>query len=110
MVLEREVGYEPSAGVIGWKAWYTNDRFYSSATDSWTALPNSGVLVIMLYFSGILRRVLAGTEYYVLDGGEFNHKHTLPPSGEVKRAPATLIPDAEFNAIYDAAMEDFVIP
>ncbi len=102
--------YDPSTGVVGWKAWYDGDRFFTSATTAWAALPALGVLVIMLYFAGGLRRVMAGTEYYVLDGSAYNHEPTLPTSGAVKQAPAELIPEAEFNVIYSTAMADFTAP
>ena len=102
--------YEPSTGVVGWKAWYTNNRFYSSATSTWTILPNFGVLVIMLYFADGTRRVMGGTEYYVWDANGFNHKPVMPTAGEVKRAPVLVIPEADFNVIYDTAMADYELP
>ena len=102
--------FEPSTDVVGWKAWYTTDRFYTSAETRWDDLPSLGVLVIMLYFGERIRRVMAGTEYYASDGSRFSHQHEPHDWGKECRAPVSLIPMDEFNAVYDAAMADFEIP
>ncbi|KKM85738.1 hypothetical protein LCGC14_1286050 [marine sediment metagenome] len=35
--------------IIGWKVWYTKDRFYSSRETKWKDLPEDGFLVGMVY-------------------------------------------------------------
>jgi hypothetical protein len=36
--------------VVGWKAWYTRYRVYSSDIHTWEELPKEGVLVVLIYF------------------------------------------------------------
>lgn len=102
--------HEPSTDVLGWKAWYTNKRFYTSRETRWVDLPTFGVLVVMLYFGGVYRRVMASTEHYTSDGERYNHANAPLTWGSVKRAPKKLIEQTEFDRLYDVAMTDMEMP
>ena len=36
-------------GIVAWRAWYTGERVYDSASCRWEDLPAEGVLVVLLY-------------------------------------------------------------
>lgn len=57
--------------VVGWRAWYTNGRTFSSANETWTELPSDGVLGIILYEKGhtpnkneLYRLIMVGEDWY----------------------------------------------
>jgi len=57
--------------VIGWRAWYTGGKTFSSVDDTWEGMPNDGVLGVVLYEKGhnpskneIYRLILVGEDWY----------------------------------------------
>lgn len=66
--------------VVGWKAWYTQNRVYSSSVHNWEELPKEGVLVVMVYFdekaSGgeHLREIIKGRRRYFKAVGSSNNE------------------------------------
>lgn len=51
--------------VVGWRAWYTGGRVYSSAETCWEDLPANGVLVVLAYErTRPYRRLLSGASLY----------------------------------------------
>lgn len=53
--------------VIGWRAWYTNDRIFDSRQVTWSSLPRDGVLGVVVYFSDGFRKIVDGGDWYYLD-------------------------------------------
>lgn len=63
--------------VDGWRAYYTDDRQYDSVTDTWTTLPDDGLLVVVVYFDaysgdGDVQHTFIhdGADWYGYDGAE----------------------------------------
>lgn len=57
--------------VIGWRAWYTNERVFDSKITHWKFLPKDGVITIMLFLNKRnkttkfpLRRQMYGDYYW----------------------------------------------
>lgn len=63
--------------VAGWRIWYTDDRVFDSDEADWRALPDDGVLTLVIYydeFSGRdnsvrQRLILNGQDWYFYDPG-----------------------------------------
>ena len=97
--------------------WYTDQRIDVSSVDEWTAAPDIGVICVMEHFENGTHEIHANAEFYYYDP----HIHRVcrtkgwdaatacpppPHAVGVKRAPAAMIPDAEYEAIKDAAMAE----
>lgn len=99
----------------GWKAWYTDGRVFSSSSTTWTDLPESGVLGVVIYREGEYRDLVYGGDWYYLgDDGEptATETHTewgkwVPkpdaPSDEIKQAEA--VSDEYWDQIQTEMME-----
>lgn len=55
--------------VVGWRAWYTEERRFSSADTDWTELPVDGVLVIVVYYDDGDRKHFDHREWYFHEPG-----------------------------------------
>ena len=66
--------------VVGWKAWDTQNRVYSSDVHSWEELPKEGALVVMVYFDELdsggkhYREILKGRRRYFKAVGSSNNE------------------------------------
>lgn len=49
---------------IGWRAWYTGGRVFSSNETAWRDLPDDGVLVVRVYLNDKTSRLMSGADYY----------------------------------------------
>lgn len=59
--------------VIGWKAWYTNDRQYNSIDHNPKDLPDTGLLFIKEFGdNGRYFRVLDGGDWYYYEDGRWH--------------------------------------
>lgn len=105
--------------VVAIRAWYAGGRTYASrgiALDAfWAALPETGVLAIMLYEDKAtpagypMRRLLSGRDRYYRAGAIFAHTDAaedeirrLAPWPEIKRGD--LVSDGEYEAVIRQAM------
>jgi hypothetical protein len=96
-----------------WRAWYTGRRvFFGEGLEDWRALPDDGVLTVMLYHEDGTRRVQQGNDFYFAapsDAGEvFGHSDDLDiegryPGASVKRGMWTT--DAEMGRVGREAIE-----
>lgn len=56
--------------VIGWRAWYDDDQVYDSRKTDWPALPDDGLIIVMVYFDENTsvgkpyRQALQGYDWY----------------------------------------------
>lgn len=86
--------------IRGWVAYYSGGVKYSSADTAPTALPQTGMLVWMLYFTDGTRRVLHGNDrYFFFDDGsdEGIFANTDESSAEIlSRYPGAYIIEGEF--------------
>ncbi len=61
--------------VMGWRAWYADGAVYSSLDMDWDALPDDGVISVVLYFDeptpagSPLRRIMEGHDFYFKAAG-----------------------------------------
>jgi len=63
--------------VKGWRVWYGDGSVYDSKQATWEALPNDGIVYIVLYFKELIkhsqlpyRRELSGYDYYFKSDGK----------------------------------------
>lgn len=110
--------------VIGWKVWFADGRVAAGATpEEWAALPEDGVLIVMLYYDEFTeadpelryRRILQGNDSYWLSRGEADHIYGQSdeaaaaiceryPGAVVKRGKWT--DDESYRLAAEAAMTD----
>lgn len=94
-----------------WRVWYDDGTTYTSAT-KWDDLPEFGIICVMEYdavgWDKNGAEIHANTEYYWLDSpsGRIRHSNVAPSitTALIKRAPVTMIPYAEYDAMKDAAI------
>lgn len=55
--------------MIGWKAWFTEGRTFTSKDSNWEDLPNDGVLAVLVFEGGIYTRYADGQDYYFMHEG-----------------------------------------
>jgi hypothetical protein len=71
--------------VARFRAWYTEGRVFDGASfEDWRALPDDGVLTVMLWFGNGTRRVEQGNDFYwaTPDG---IWAHSDEPQDEIER-------------------------
>lgn len=92
---------------------YTALRNFASTRTDWANLPEFGVICVMEYdvpgWDAGGAEIHANREYYWLADGRIHHSDTRPvgvAANMIKRAPITMIPDADYAAIKDAAMQE----
>jgi hypothetical protein len=81
--------------IVGWRAWYADWSVYDSKKMDWADLPDSGVVIVMLYYaerssSGKrYRDVLSGADWYFRAGTAYgtNHDSHIDPGQWVDPAP-----------------------
>lgn len=68
-----------------WRAWYTEGRvFDGQGFEDWLALPDDGVLTVMLWFEDGTRRVEQGNDQYWATP-EGIYAHSDDPTEEIER-------------------------
>lgn len=92
------------------RAWYTEGRVYEGhGYDDWCALPDDGVLTVMLYHADGTRRVEQGNDYYwATPDGIYGHSDDQQiedryPGASVKRGKWTT--DEEMGHVARVAIE-----
>lgn len=102
-------------GMLGWRAYYTNNRIYDSARNTWAELPAEGVLLVV-EFRVTGRTIYSGGDWYWLYDGTFGYRKAAPwgdhaPKPDhiaclscIKRGVG--VPDDEFHAVYNTAWTD----
>jgi hypothetical protein len=97
--------------VTRWRAWFVGgDTLDGQTFADWQALPDDGVLSVMLWFADGTRRVMQGNDFYfVTPNGVFGHNdhpqeetERRYPGASVKRGMWTT--DAEMNRVAAEAM------
>lgn len=56
--------------LIGWKAYYDDEKEYSSKDVEWKDLPLNGLLVVVEFYSDGTKEKHYNKDYYVLDEGK----------------------------------------
>lgn len=109
----------PITGVHSWRVYYKGGAVYDSTKTAWTALPRTGVLLVMLYFDPDpkLRRYMSGSDWYFCQPNngdpilgslgydsqrDKNYVETRYPGADVIEGIWTT--DAEMRSVIDAAM------
>lgn len=110
---------------VGWKAWYSGGHKYSAATTTWAELPETGVLLIQLYFDKRgknsrlpYRQTYSSDDYFWLKGddmgalsqavvGSCRHEE-MTPEKIVEKYPGAIIKRGIWvsGEEFDAAMQD----
>lgn len=55
--------------MLGWRTWYADGAVYSSSRTTWVALPELGVVVVVVYYDAF---TAGGVQYRrILDGGDW---------------------------------------
>ena len=60
--------------ILGWKAWYTQNRVYSSTETTWENLPKKGVLFVVVFYATGSREILNGVRRYFQATGSSGNK------------------------------------
>lgn len=106
--------------VVGWSAWFTSGRVFHSTTSTWAALPDQGVLLVMVFYDsvygkGVFRRrgMRHGRDHYVMvppgaKGTEFVNTNELVTSLAVKYPSASvkfgkMVSNEEMDRVQTAA-------
>jgi len=62
--------------IIGWKAWYTDNRVYRSSLDKWDDLPKVGCLYVLVFFNELdtsetqhYKEIISGNRRYFMATG-----------------------------------------
>lgn len=115
--------------VIGWKAWYADGSVYvGKSREDWAALPDDGVLVVMLYHDELVesyarpefegqrsRRIMSGNDCYWISDGPADHIYgqaDASPEQVRERYPGALVKtgrftdDDTFKRVQEEAMAD----
>jgi hypothetical protein len=98
--------------VARWRAWFTKGRVFDGRTfEDWRALPDDGVLSVMLWFDDGTRRVQQGNDFYfATPDGVFGH-NDHPPQETIERYPGASVKrgmwttDAEMEQVAKEAIE-----
>lgn len=98
--------------VVRFRAWYTEGRvFDGSGFKDWQALPDDGVLTVMLWFANGTRRVEQGNDFYwATPEGLYAHSNDAPEEIERRYLGASVkrgkwVTDAEMEQVASAALE-----
>lgn len=104
--------------VIGWRAYYTEDREYVSNEDDWMDLPDDGLLIVVLYgirqdLDGnehVHRRIRAGYDWYFhVPDTTLYAGNNDPPDEIMTRYPRAILkrgkwaPEDEYRHVYEMA-------
>jgi hypothetical protein len=104
---------DPARIVVGWRAWYSDGKVFSSKTTRWHVLPADGVLIIILYYADARRRIMQGADYYFIASGVADAiygESGEPPEAIVARYPDAIVKrgrwtdDATYAAVLEVAM------
>ena len=102
--------------IIGFRAWYENDRIFDSKNTEWGDLPNDGLIVVMLYES---RRLKGDNGHYRIRMANSSFYWVVPPNildvfhddeDPTERYPGAIIklgkwvPHEEYEAVVDSSM------
>jgi hypothetical protein len=97
--------------VARWRAWYTEGRIFDGeGFEDWQALPDDGVLTVMLWFANGTRRIEQGNDsYFATPEGIYGHSNETVaeiepryPGASVKRGKWTT--DAEMDRVTTEAI------
>lgn len=103
--------------VLGWRAYYTRERVFSSVEYSWRELPSQGILGIVVFHEKPYRSLIYGGDWYFFKNGAPSATQTGewgtwidPPDvpDDVLKKSATRIDD--FDSVLDQMMEDKTWP
>lgn len=101
--------------VVGWKAFYTLDRVFSSENSNWADLPSAGIVGVVVYYEKPYRDILTGGDWFYLEGecpdstgthdnfGDYVDPPSVPED-ELKKG--VMIPDDDFQKIRSRMTED----
>lgn len=99
-------------GVAGWRVWFKGGSVYDSGV-SWSSLPPTGCLLVMVYFDPRGRRYMSGSDWYFLqetdDGpiiGSLGFDSRLHLDDVWSRYPGAVILEGEWTT--DKEMADVV--
>ena len=93
--------------VIGWKAWYTEQRKFDSRQTAWADLPDDGVLLLMLYFDSRdgqkrpKRMIMSGNDYYFSDGDQLFGSSNQDPDAIRERYPTCAVKQGKWTTYPD---------
>lgn len=93
---------------VGWLAWYTEGRRYSSDETAWDDLPDDGALLFVVYFDrttpgGVRhKRILSGADYYFRQGPLLADTND-PPDEIRRRYPGAVIKRGKWTTDDDMA-------
>lgn len=96
--------------IIGWRAWYTEERVYDSDSTRWEQLPRQGALVFVFYLpTNGKRHIMQGQDYYWKHGDCFdcdNDIGKLPPGIDGRNVKmGKEISDDKWRRLYAKAYE-----
>lgn len=111
---------EPVMRVIRWKIWYDDGSVVLGKTiDDWTAAPDDGVQIVMLYYDKMAtdgvtryRRVVQGEDYYWMAPSPNDFIYGSGRVDPGPRYPSAVVKlgkwtdDGSFSAMNAAAMAD----
>ena len=86
---------------MNWKAWYINNKTYSSKTTTWADLPSDGLIALVVYQNGD-KQVYTDETYYWMDDSKIFADNKYPKAGQVVKL-GTKPHIAEFSKICDEA-------
>ena len=118
------------AEVLSWRAYYDGGLVFDSEHTAWTAIPTTGLLVVMLYFttkdrdSGVRhRRIMMGNDFFYRtldparspDGSGFHQTDDAAMATRDARSaqdirPGKLVSDASYLQTVNRALLDLVEP